>query len=60
MASEKNRSPMTFPVSSRTAAKSAKITTESIASDLKRFEKSGGKIEKLGNTRALKNSKPEE
>ncbi|MEE7547201.1 hypothetical protein HF319_09305 [Xanthomonas sp. Kuri4-1] len=56
MTSDRPKSTMTFPASGRTAQKSAKVTHESIQGDLERFGKAGGKIEKLGNTIALKKS----
>ncbi len=56
MSSERTKSTMTFPVSGRVAQKSAKVTHESIQGDLERFGQAGGKIEKLGNTIALKKS----
>lgn len=60
MASHKTHSSQAFPASGRGSAKTSAMTSETIASDLKRFEKAGGKIEKLGNTPALKHIKPEE
>ncbi len=49
----RNKANTPFPRSDRTPARTA-LTHERIDADLKKFERDGGTIEKLGNTPALK------
>ena len=54
MAATKAKSAKTFPKSAPAGKSAATITHERIEHDIAEFEKSGGKIEKLGNTQVFK------
>ncbi|GAB2492285.1 hypothetical protein GCM10027084_01010 [Pseudoxanthomonas sangjuensis] len=54
MAATKAKSAKTFPKSAPAGKSAATITHERIEHDIAEFEKSGGKIEKLGNTPVFK------
>ncbi|MCD7097519.1 hypothetical protein [Stenotrophomonas sp. MMGLT7] len=55
MATPRNKDNTSFTRSDRAASGKAQLTHERIDADLKKFERDGGTIEKLGNTPALKN-----
>lgn len=54
MATPKTKSAKTFPKSAPAGKSAATITHERIEHDIAEFEKSGGKIEKLGTTNTFK------